>query len=55
MDKIEKYFGVVLTNITSIMNPEALILSGGIGINVGKLLIPKWEEMLRNNLPLFLI
>lgn len=51
VDKIEKYFGVVLTNITSIMNPEALILSGGIGINVGKLLIPKWEEMLRNNLP----
>jgi predicted NBD/HSP70 family sugar kinase len=51
VNKIEKYFGVVLINISSFLNPEALILSGGIGINVGKLLIPKWNKMLRANLP----
>jgi predicted NBD/HSP70 family sugar kinase len=51
ISKIEKYFGVILINIVSILNPEALILSGGIGINVGKLLIPTWDKMLRANLP----
>ncbi|HHT65243.1 MAG: ROK family transcriptional regulator [Caldicoprobacterales bacterium] len=51
LHKIEMYFGVVLINLASILNPEAIILSGGIGTNVGKLLIPRWEKMLETNLP----
>lgn len=48
---IKKYFGVVLLNITSILNPQVIILSGGIGINIGKLLISEWEETLKTNIP----
>lgn len=51
LNQIEKYFGVILINLASVINPEAIILSGGIGINVGKLLIPRWEMMLKANLP----
>ncbi len=41
----------MLINISSIVNPEVIILSGGIGFNVGRLLLPKWDAMLKANLP----
>ncbi len=48
---IGQIFGVALLNIASVVNPQAIILSGGIGIHIGALLVSEWETMLRENLP----
>ena len=51
INDIKEKFGVVLLNIATTINPEVIILSGGIGINIGDILVPEWNSMLRNNLP----
>ncbi|NLJ40910.1 MAG: ROK family protein [Clostridiales bacterium] len=51
LTRIQKYLGVILINISSLINPEAIILSGGIGINVGRILIPEWKKMMESNIP----
>ncbi len=51
INDIEKYLGSALINISSVINPQVIIMSGGIGINIGKLLVSKWETMLEANNP----
>ena len=48
---IEQYFGVVLLNVVSLINPQAIILSGGIGINIGRLLVSKWKDVIKASVP----
>lgn len=50
-EDIEKNFAIILINISAILNPEAIILSGAIGINIGKRMVSKWNDVLASNLP----
>jgi len=51
VDEIALHFGMALVNMTAILNPEVIIIAGGLGANLGKLFIDKWKEILRNQVP----
>ncbi len=51
LDEIALNLGMALINICAVMNPEAIIMSGGIGANIGKLFQKRWEEMLKSHVP----
>ncbi len=51
LDEIALHLGMALVNICAVMNPEAIIMSGGIGANLGGLFRGRWEEMLGNHVP----
>jgi len=51
MDEIAVNFGMALVNISALLNPEAIIIAGGLGANLGKLLIEKWKKILDNHVP----
>jgi predicted NBD/HSP70 family sugar kinase len=51
VDEIVLNFSIALVNMSAILNPEAIIIAGGLGINLGKLFIDQWQEILSNQLP----
>lgn len=51
LEKMAQYFGMVLINICACINPQAIIVSGGIGRILGERFGSLWEEMLVNHLP----
>ena len=51
IDEIVMNFGMSLVNISAILNPEVIIIAGGLGANFGKLFLDRWKEILANHLP----
>ena len=51
VDEIALNFGMALVNISSLLNPEAIIIAGGLGANLGKLFLEKWKLILENHVP----
>ncbi|MCL2828693.1 MAG: ROK family protein [Oscillospiraceae bacterium] len=51
IDEIALHFGMALVNISALLNPEAIIIAGGLGANLGKLFIDQWKETLNNQVP----
>jgi len=51
VDEIALNFGIALVNMCALFNPEAVIISGGLGINLGKLLIARWKAFLVSHVP----
>jgi predicted NBD/HSP70 family sugar kinase len=45
------YIGMALINITSVINPELIVLSGGMGILLGSEYQDRWKELLANHVP----
>jgi predicted NBD/HSP70 family sugar kinase len=46
----EKFF-ILLVSVSAMINPSAIILSGKIGMNIGKLLVGKWAAALKDHVP----
>ena len=51
IDEIVLNFGMALVDMSALFNPEAIIIAGGLGLNLGKLFIEQWKEMLSNHVP----
>ena len=51
VDEIALNFGISLVNICALLNPEVVIISGGLGINLGKLFIQQWRDFLKSHVP----
>jgi len=51
IDEISLNFTVMLVNVTAILNPEVIIIAGGLGYNLGKLFLDKWQQTLSRQLP----
>jgi len=51
IDEITLNFGMALVNMSAILNPEVIIIAGGLGANLGKLFIDQWKEILNNQVP----
>ena len=51
IDEIAMNFGIMLVNIVAILNPEVIIIAGGLGYNLGKLFLEKWMQILENQVP----
>ena len=51
IDEIALNFGIMLVNIAAILNPEMIIIAGGLGYNLGKLFLEKWNQTLDNQVP----
>jgi len=51
VDEIALNFGMALVNMSAILNPEAIIIAGGLGANLGKLFIDRWKKTLENHVP----
>jgi len=51
IDEIILNFGMALVNMSAMLNPEVIIIAGGLGANLGKLFIDQWKEILNNQVP----
>ena len=51
IDEIALNFGIALVNMCALLNPEVIIISGGLGINLGRLLISQWKKFLASHVP----
>ena len=51
LDEIALNFAIMLVNIVAILNPEIIIIAGGLGYNLGKLFLENWKETLSRQLP----
>ena len=51
LDEIALNFGMALVNVSALLNPEVIIIAGGLGANLGKLFIHQWKEILNNHVP----
>jgi len=51
IDEIALNFGMALVNMSALLNPEVIIIAGGLGANLGKLFIDQWKKMLSNHVP----
>ena len=51
VDEIALNFGMALVSMTALMNPEAIIIAGGLGANLGKLFIDRWRKILTCHVP----
>ena len=51
VDEIALNFGMALVNMAALLNPEVIIIAGGLGNNLGKLFIDEWKEILSNQVP----
>jgi len=51
IDEIAQNFGMALVNMSALLNPEAIIIAGGLGANLGKLFIDRWKKILENHVP----
>jgi len=51
VDEIALNFGIALINLCALFNPEVVIISGGLGVNFGKLFLDQWVALLESHLP----
>lgn len=51
LEKVAQYFGMVLINVCAVVNPQAIVVSGGIGRILGGHFGASWEAMLESHLP----
>ena len=51
IDEIVLHFGIMLVNIVAILNPEVIIIAGGLGYNLGKLFLENWKQTLAKQVP----
>ncbi|MCL2248809.1 MAG: ROK family transcriptional regulator [Oscillospiraceae bacterium] len=51
IDEIALNFGIMLANVVSVLNPEIIIIAGGLGYNFGKLFIDHWQGVVKNHFP----
>jgi len=51
IDEIALNFVVMLVNIVAILNPEVIIIAGGLGYNMGKLFLDDWKKTLKKQVP----
>ena len=51
IDEVALHFGMALVNMSALLNPEVIIIAGGLGANLGKLFIDSWRETLSNQVP----
>jgi len=51
IDEIALHFGMALVNMCALLNPEIIIIAGGLGANLGKLFLDQWKETLNNHVP----
>ena len=51
VDEISLHFGMALVNMSALLNPEIIIIAGGLGANLGKLFVDSWRETLNNHVP----
>ena len=51
IDEITLNFGMALVNMAAILNPEVIIIAGGLGANLGKLFLDQWKEILNKQVP----
>ena len=51
IDEVVLHFGMALVNMSALLNPEVIIIAGGLGANLGKLFIDSWRETLTNQVP----
>jgi len=51
IDEIALNFGIMLANTAAILNPEVIIVAGGLGFNLGKLFLENWRQTLENQVP----
>ena len=51
LDEISINFCIMLVNVVSVLNPEVVIIAGGLGHNLGKLFLDKWRTTLANHVP----
>jgi len=51
IDEIAMNFGIMLVNIVSVLNPEIIIIAGGLGYNFGKLFLEHWQQIVKNHFP----
>lgn len=51
MREIVEYIGMMLINLTSVLNEELIVIGGGLGNYLGEMFIPEWKKMLENHVP----
>ena len=51
LDEVSTNFAMTLINMSAILNPQLIIIAGGLGVNLGKLFIEQWKEILNHHLP----
>lgn len=51
IEEVSQFFGMALVNIAAMVNPQAIVVSGGVGRVMGERLASEWEEMLERLLP----
>ena len=51
VDEIVLNFGMALVSMAALLNPEAIIIAGGLGANLGKLFLGKWKKILEGHVP----
>jgi predicted NBD/HSP70 family sugar kinase len=51
LEDISLYFGMALVDVTALINPQAIIISGGIGRILGERFGAVWERILEKHLP----
>jgi len=51
IDEIALHFGMALVNMCALLNPEVIIIAGGLGANLGKLFLNQWKETLGKHVP----
>jgi len=51
VDEIALNFGMALVSMSALLNPEAIIIAGGLGANLGKLFIDRWKGILQSHVP----
>ena len=50
-DEISLNIAIMLVNIAAVLNPEIMIIAGGLGNNLGKLFLDSWKKTLANHTP----
>ncbi len=51
LDEIYLHMGAALINISAVLDLEAIIISGGLGVSIGRLFARKWEDLLVAHVP----
>ena len=51
LDPICSSLGMAIVNIAALLDVEAVVISGGLGVSLGNVFQEKWEEMLKKHVP----
>ena len=51
IDEIALHFGMALVNMSAMLNPEAIIIAGGLGASLGKLFLGRWQQTIKRHVP----